>query len=87
MVFGMLYFHRLGSKSIVWFNFIGLVVVVFVLLATRVHYSIDIIAGFVMSMEVAWLVGKWMPWLDRLWSIPYELATRAYRSATDPQQD
>jgi hypothetical protein len=82
MVFGILYFQRMKSKLIIWYNMVGLVVVVFVLVATRVHYSIDIIAGLVMSVEVVWLVGRIMPWLDKFWSIPYELAIRAYRKAT-----
>jgi hypothetical protein len=71
MIFGAIYFNKLGSKIIAWFNLIGLIMVVFVLVATRVHYSIDIVAGFVISMEVYWLVNQIMPWLDWLWSMPY----------------
>jgi hypothetical protein len=62
-----------------WFNLIGLVIVVFVLLATRVHYSIDIVAGVVISLEVYWLVNQLMPCLDWLWSIPYMLALKLKR--------
>ena len=87
MVFGALYFHKIGSRPIVWFNLIGLVVVVFVLIAARVHYFIDIIAGLVMSMEVVWLVNRWMSYLDRIWSIPYELAIKIYRRATISQPE
>lgn len=82
MVFGALYFYKAGYRSIMWFNIIGLAVVVFVLLATRVHYSIDILAGFVMSMEVVWFVGKFMPWFDRLWSAPCVLAIKIYKNVT-----
>jgi hypothetical protein len=79
MVFGALFFNKLGSKVMTWFNLIGLVIVVFVLLATRVHYSIDIVAGVVISLEVYWLVNQLMPWLDWLWSIPYMLALKLKR--------
>jgi hypothetical protein len=53
-------------------------IVVFVLLATRVHYSIDIMAGFVMSVEMYWLVNQTMPWLDWLWSMPYVLVLKVW---------
>lgn len=85
MVFGAIYFYRMGVPSIMWFNIIGLLIVVFVLICTRVHYSIDIIAGAVMSAEVVWLVGRLMPWLDAFWSIPYKLCLYFYGKLTNSE--
>lgn len=49
MVFGILYFSKVGSKPLTIFNIVGLFVVMFVVLVTRVHYTIDIFTGYVIS--------------------------------------
>jgi hypothetical protein len=82
MVFGILYFSKVGSKPLTVFNIIGLIVIMFVVLVTRVHYTIDIFTGYVISHEAYWFVNKYLPIFDWIWSIPYHLTLKLYNKIT-----
>lgn len=74
MVFGALHFNKLGNHYLCLYNIVGLVFIIFELITTRVHYTIDIIMGFIVSITVFWFVNQHMEIFDRLWAMPLRLA-------------
>lgn len=75
MVFGALHFNKVGYKHLCIYNIVGLVFIIFELISTRVHYTIDIIMGFVVSLTVYWLVNQHIETFDRIWALPLRLGT------------
>ena len=82
MVFGILYFSKIGSKALTLFNCIGLIIVIFVVVVTRVHYTIDIFTGYVISHQAYWFVNKYLPTFDRIWFAPYHASLKLYNKLT-----
>ena len=52
MIFSILFWRRLKYRKMELFSYVFLVIVVFVLIVTRVHFIIDIIGGAIFAIWI-----------------------------------
>lgn len=73
MLFCCIYWGRLKLPVLAWFSRLGLVFVILVLLATRVHYIIDVVAAVIFSLQIDRFLLVHSHWFDKLFTVIYNL--------------
>ena len=69
IIFTEMYKLRFGVPGVI--SFLALIFMMNMLLLTRVHYSIDIIAGFLFAIWFYRISERILYYTDRLFSLPY----------------
>jgi hypothetical protein len=72
MLFSTFEWKRIDAKWLYYPNLVLTPFVVMVLLSTRVHYTIDIVAAAIFTFWLERHVSKHVIWFDRLWTLIFE---------------
>lgn len=59
--------------------------IIFMLLATEVHYTADVFGGIICGIYIHGLVSQYVRYFDWFWSLPYLLATKLYAKIKERQ--
>ena len=78
MLFCSYLWKNLGYKALYWPSLVLTPVVILVLLSTRVHYSIDIVAAIVFTFWIEGHLLKYVIVLDKFFSFAFGLLERAF---------
>ena len=68
MLFSTIFWKDLGYTKFYYMNILLTPFVITVLLSTRVHYSIDVIAAIVFTLWINVFLAKYVYYFDKLWS-------------------
>jgi hypothetical protein len=78
MLFCTFLWKHLDYKVLYWTSLVLTPIVILVLLSTRVHYSIDIVAAMVFTFWIEEHLLKYVVFFDRLFSLVLQLLEKAF---------
>ena len=73
MLFSTIWWRKLGYKWLFMLNVAMTPFVILVLLSTRVHYSIDVIAAVIMTLWLNVNILRYVVYFDKLWTSIIEI--------------
>lgn len=55
-----------------------IIYIIFMLLATEVHYTADVVGGFICGIYIHGIISEYVYYMDWVWSLPLLLGRKIY---------